>query len=709
MKITFRATMTTILLTLVLVTVVGLGTVSYLNARFTAEDLSNQILDQTSQRVDVQINSLLLTANAQGSLNRNLLESGQFDPDNKRAALVRYWVEVMKAQPRLTRLSYGRASDGAWIYVRRQPDGELAIGELLFNSTTKHHELRYYSADGYPGNPSSPLIRDDEDPRERSWYKDAKETGQQTWSETYSFFGTHGVADDPGTSCATPVKDGNGDLRGVLTSSFDLAELCAYLKDLQISRGGFAFVTEFRKDGKRRVIAYPDQSVLLRRSADGSTSELIPPDMLSDKRISTFLAQLPEDTHPNDLKGSKRISFDVEGRRYLGSYHCLTSKETPNWLICVVLPEEDVLARVDSSNVQALSVGLAVLLAAVFVSLMVSRRVAGPLARLAAETEAIGRLELQARPLVSSPVVEVARLAAAVEDTKTSLRSFRKYVPAELVRLLLSSSKEAELGGEKRRLTIYFCDLADFTSVSEKLPPEELVHHLADYFGAFSSDILNSSGTVDKYIGDAIMAFWGAPNPTADHAAAACVTALRNQAALQALRSQWEAQGRPALFARIGIHTGEVIVGNIGSEARLNYTVMGDAVNLASRLEGLNKYYGTHILISEDTYREAEKVILARPVDWVAVKGKEKAVLVYELVGLRVEASNALAELVRLSTEALASYRKRDWQGALKIFETILEAFPKDGPARHLAARCRAYQTTPPPASWDGSYRMEGK
>jgi adenylate cyclase len=273
----------------------------------------------------------------------------------------------------------------------------------------------------------------------------------------------------------------------------------------------------------------------------------------------------------------------------------------------------------------------------------------------------------------------------------------------------MSSGQEAALGGEKRRATIYFCDLADFTSVSEGLTPEELVQHLADYFGAFSDEILASGGTVDKYIGDAIMAFWGAPAPTDDHAAAACVTALRNQTALRSLRERWRAEGKPPLSARIGLHTGEVVVGNIGSAARLNYTVMGDAVNLASRLEGLNKHYGTEVLVSEQTYREAQAVVRARPVDWVAVKGKAEVVQVYELLGLVDEPLKDADELAALAVQALALYRGRNWEGAIRLFEQILHLRPGDGPARLLLTRCRAYRDRPPGEEWDGVHRMEGK
>ncbi len=712
MKLTLRFTLTAILLALTLFTVASLAYVSYRNARFTAADLSAQVLDQTSQRVDARVNSLLLTANAQGDLNRRLIETGQFDVRDFRK-LAPYWLDVMESHPRLTRLSAGLEDSGEWSYVRRRPDGRLAVGELRRNPANAKLELSDYWPADYPRRPFHfDADRTDEDPRRRSWYIAAREAGRQKWSETYVLFGTEGVADMPGVSCATPFHAPDGSLRGVLTSSFDLAELCGFLKDLRVGKGGYAFVVEFRADGTRRVIAHPDPGVLLRpvqQAGQEAVRELTPPEELPDRRVAAFMARLPAGLAPAQSEGTTHLTFDHDGVHYLGSYHCLTTPETPDWLVCVLMPEDDVLERVWRSNVQALWVGVAVLIAAVLVSLYVSRRVAGPLARLASETEAIGRLELHRRPVAHSPVLEVDRLAVAVEETKTNLRSFRKYVPAELVRLLMSSGQEAALGGEKRRATVYFCDLENFTSVSERMAPEELVQHLADYFGAVSEEILASGGTVDKYIGDAVMAFWGAPAPTPDHATAACVTALRNQAALRSLRERWRAEGKPPLSARIGLHTGEVLVGNIGSAARLNYTVMGDPVNLASRLEGLNKYYGTEVLVSEQTFREAQAVVRARPVDWVAVKGKAEAVQVYELLGLIDEPLSDADEIAGLSAQALALYRGRDWDGAIRLFEQVLLLRPGDGPAGLLLSRCRAHRDKPPAKEWDGVHRMEGK
>src|SRR5262249_16574495 len=276
------------------------------------------------------------------------------------------------------------------------------------------------------------------------WYVAAKTARQQTWSETYVFFGTEGFADVPGATCATPIYRADGSLVGVLGASFALSELCGYLQELRVGQNGYAFVVEFRADGSRQVIAHPNPEILLRAtrgSRKEGSRELVPLEELADRRVLAFLksCNLPADFHPSVLEGMERVEFRHDGVSYLGGYRCLSLKETPDWLICTVIPEAEVLERAHRSTRNTIFIGLAILLVAVLVSLHLSRRVARKMELLAQETEAIGRLEVEPLPIVHSLVREVDHLAVAVEQTKTSLRSFQKDVPAELVPLLLSS------------------------------------------------------------------------------------------------------------------------------------------------------------------------------------------------------------------------------------------------------------------------------
>jgi adenylate cyclase len=714
MKLTLRITLLTIMLTVVGFTITGLGVTSYWNARASADDLSRQILEQKLLRIDQQINALLLTATKQVALNRRLLESGLFS-SNDFARLAPYWLEQMNVHHRLTRLSLALDANGEWYHVRRSYHDALVVGELHRNLQTGKLELRNYWPGQYPQTPFfTDMNRDDEDPRRQPWYIEARQSGKPIWSETYLLFSSEGeeVPGEPGVTHAAPLYRKDGSLLGVLTASFDLDELAHFVEQLQVGRNGFAFLVEFRKDGTRRVIAYPNRSALFREIRHDGTFcgyELVPTEQLADERVQAFLKQLPPDLDPPELNGSVRIRFTQKGIPYLGAYACLSTRETPDWLICTVLPESDVFARVEHHNRISLFIGLCVLAAAVLVSLFVSAQVAGPLEKLAHETAAIGRLQMDPGPEVRSVVQEVDRLAKAILEMKRGLRSFQKYVPAELVRSLLVAGEEARLGGELRTVTIYFCDIADFTAISENLAPEQLVEQLGQYLGALSSQILEMGGTVDKYLGDGIMAFWGAPVWNPEHARAACTAAVRNRERSEQLQRGWKEQEKPLFSTRMGLHTGQVVVGNIGSEARLNYTVIGDAVNLASRLEGLNKLYGTQILISESTYLAARSAVLARPLDWVSVKGKTGAVLVYELLGLRREASPGAEEIVNRYGLALNHYRKQDWVQAIGLFERVLELRPADSVSQQMIARCRRYRDEPPGDDWDGVHRVADK
>ncbi|MEI6072037.1 MAG: adenylate/guanylate cyclase domain-containing protein [Verrucomicrobiae bacterium] len=261
-----------------------------------------------------------------------------------------------------------------------------------------------------------------------------------------------------------------------------------------------------------------------------------------------------------------------------------------------------------------------------------SRRISRPLLRLAAEMSRIQSFDLDHRPRIDSRVKEIAAMAEALVNMKNGLRSFRKYVPADLVAELMRLNKEAVLGAEKRTMTVMFSDIADFTALSEQMAPEILAGHLGVYFEGMTKIILRNCGTVDKYIGDAIMSFWGAPNPAPDHAAAACRTALQCRRFLESLEMESARKGEPVFRTRIGINSGEMIVGNMGYDERMNYTVIGDNVNLASRLEGLNKIYGTQILISEQTHSLVEGKFETRRIDDVTVKGRSQSVAVYELI-----------------------------------------------------------------------------
>lgn len=285
---------------------------------------------------------------------------------------------------------------------------------------------------------------------------------------------------------------------------------------------------------------------------------------------------------------------------------------------------------------------------------------------------------------------------------------FSQYISPKLVEELIKKPEMLKLGGEKKELTCLFSDIEGFTSISEKMKPEELVELLNEYLSAMSSIIIDHNGTIDKYIGDAIMAIFGAPVNSQNSAKDACFSAINYQKKLRQIRNEKNIE----LHARIGINTGEMIVGNmgcsIGEIKRFDYTVIGDEVNLASRLESINKYYGTYIIISENTYEKVKDIFLVRIIDYVKVKGKSKPVMIFELIEEMEIADEKTKDFVREFEEALDFYRNRQWDNSKEIFE-ILFIKAGDKASKVYLERIENYKKIPPPLDWDYSYTFTTK
>jgi len=335
---------------------------------------------------------------------------------------------------------------------------------------------------------------------------------------------------------------------------------------------------------------------------------------------------------------------------------------------------------------------------------MLYRGIRDPVHKLVLETERIKNFDLKDDVNINASLVELAKLIAAVADMKIGLRSFQKYVPQNLVRQLIETQQEARIGGKLKELTVFFSDVADFTAITEDLPPNELTRMLSEYFDVMTNVIAAHSGTVDKYIGDAVMAFWGAPTDIPDQALQACRAAIACQREITALSARWKAEGKYEFHTRIGLATGEVVVGNVGSEQRMNYSVIGDPVNLASRLEGLNKAYKTQIIISEETYQACAANIEARLIDFVIVKGKAEPVRIYELIGERGDISPRQKESIKLFNRAIAAYLAASFDEALSTLHELKSRDPGDTIVDLYIERCQTFKGAPAPPDWKGYY-----
>jgi adenylate cyclase len=294
--------------------------------------------------------------------------------------------------------------------------------------------------------------------------------------------------------------------------------------------------------------------------------------------------------------------------------------------------------------------------------------------------------------------------------TKRQITSlFGKYVPTELVDEMSKNPEQVvSMEGESRDMTILFSDVRGFTTISEGMDPKELSQLMNEFLTPLSHVVSMHHGKVDKYMGDCIMAFWGAPKPQPDHARNAILAGIEMQSTLQALQPHFKERGWPAIHVGVGINSGRVSVGNMGSEVRVAYTVMGDEVNLASRLEGITKQYGVGIIVGENT-RNLVTDLLYRELDHVRVKGKDKPVAIYEPIALLSEVGKELQDEVKLFHEARRLYRKQDWDQAELQLMNLQRMSPGTALYGKYTERIVFFRKNPPPADWDGVFDFQTK
>jgi adenylate cyclase len=284
-------------------------------------------------------------------------------------------------------------------------------------------------------------------------------------------------------------------------------------------------------------------------------------------------------------------------------------------------------------------------------------------------------------------------------------KAFGHYLSPQVINQIIADPSKLELGGQEKVLTAFFTDIKGFSSFSEKMGPNDLVELLNEYLSEMTDIIQKNEGTLDKYIGDAIVAFFGAPLHYEDHAVKACRSALESQRRLVEMREKWKEKNLPPLEVRIGVNTGMMLVGNMGSKQTFNYTMMGDEVNLASRLEGVNKQYGTAICISESTQKATNGEFETRELDLVRVVGRETPVRIYELMALKGELTPEQQEWRTTFLRALDLYRTQEWEKATTAFEEV-NRLHDDAAARYYIRRCRRFMDIPPGTDWDGVFTL---
>jgi adenylate cyclase len=417
-----------------------------------------------------------------------------------------------------------------------------------------------------------------------------------------------------------------------------------------------------------------------------------PPAVIAALR-SPMLAKLP-------LGGSVIERYEVARVPHLMSVASLLEERTQGWLVGIVVPESFYLEGLEASRRRVLAIAALLVVVSVLGGAIALRAVRNDLGGLVAEVTRLSGFDFARSARRPSTFHDVAEAAESLEQAKTALRALGKYAPLDLVRELYEARLEPMLGGRIQEVTLLFSDIAGFTSVSEGLSPDRLAVALGAYLEVVTSAIHATGGIIDKYTGDGVMAMWNAPRPLDRHAERACEAALACREATERLFASPPWQGLAPWATRFGIHRGEASVGHFGAPDRMSFTAMGDSVNLASRLESLNKQYGTSILVSGSVETEARDRFLFRRLDRVAVKGRREGVEIFELIDRRDERRAAVADraVVERYERALEAYQMRRFAEALEL----LRASDDDPPSRVLAARCEHFLSEPPASDWTG-------
>jgi adenylate cyclase len=675
-EISYRAILVVVIPLLVVITGALIARASYMSSRESTRSMTRALFAQAAAQTVERTRAHLMSAPPTVDFLARLLGAGA-SPPAQDDALLTTLLAALAANPGFTWVSYSDER-GSFTGAERLPDGALLVnrsrivdGKTVLDEhdvlADRTYRLRRHSDDYHY------------DPRTRPWYQQAVARQRRTWTDPYIFYGEN----IPGITCAAPVYDAHGVLRGVVTADFGLDSLSAFARTLRISPHAEVFVYTERG----AVVAHPTAPLVLREPAL----------RLADR------AEIADPVARAFFGAAGRGSFAIGDTDYLAAALPFSPDADLVWNVAIVAPEADFMGDLQRANRNNLAIAAAIVLLALAVAMTFARHVARPLMFLAREMDRVGRFELDGDDPESSVYAEISRMNRTLAAMRRGLTSFAAYVPRELVRAVLASGQRAELGGTTKCMTVFFSDLAGFTTLSESMRPDELVEMLGGYFEEMSRVISGHRGTIDKFIGDAIMAFWNAPADESEHAALACEAALDCQAKLAAMKRADPALG--GLSARIGVATGDVLVGNIGSPHRMNYTVMGDTANLASRLEGLGKRYGTAILVSEACYLAARGRVVMRAIDVVAVKGKRIGTRIYEPLCRRSDPEAAQAdELARASFAALDAYLARRFDEAAEGYRALLVMRPGDAAFSEMLARAVRFRAAPPPEEWDGSF-----
>jgi adenylate cyclase len=569
------------------------------------------------------------------------------------------------------------------------PKTRFAIQEIHHDAADKRTETWLF-LDAGRQQIGSLSNRAEYDPRQRPWYRDARANPDKIIRNVPYIFATTAQAG------FTLAKAFDGGAVGV---DITLDRLMAYVRSVRLNEAHrfLAF------DDERRLLAHSDPNQMFKSSSMGGSSSVTVAtvDDVSDPVMQEAIRTFDRDG-PFPL-----VRFYAAGADYLATVVRQVARDGGVFFVLYAAPLSDFMGTFADAAGRSIPPALLIFVLSLPAIAYLAHSISRPVMRLAGEADLIRSFKLDDPIGFDSRVREINGLIRSMSGMKSAIREVSKFVPKALVRDILQTEKVVAVGGETRNVSILFTDIQDFTAMAGATSAKNLMMNLSVYFEELASVILREQGTVDKFIGDAIFSFWNAPLPIARHEHVACRTTLKCRAAARRLNERWSTAGLVPWRTRFGLHVGEAVLGNVGSSDRIDYTAIGDTVNLASRIEGLNKFYGTEILASGQIAEICSEEFLFRRVDRIQPKGAENPFDIFELLGAaegseECRATVAMTQLVREWNAVYSAYASRDWMHAFDALEAFAREHPDDLLAGIYLDRVVGFLLEPPPDDWDG-------
>lgn len=699
---------------LVLVTSGSILGLNYYQGQQIVSSLSKEFVTESVREMRSELDHFFGSVEDQVLIAQEWASHGLLDSDNPED-LTRIFQPLLKKIPQISSMMVTRSNGTGYLLLKDANHSEKWMTRVVrVGDTESQIEFKYWNEAN--GQVRTETKTNDYDPRNRIWYKGAMNTqpttkGKQVyWTPPVIFYTTR----DPGITAGSHYSNAHGES---IVIAFDLLLLdISRLSAQKVSpsENGTVFVLhEDMNSSALSVVGLPkdpsyttfegmrkDLTVMTKAKVD-TPARLRQAEEFQVGPVSSAV----KTWEASGKDGEAVFPFEKDGLTWWAGFRPYQLGDNKFWL-CVAIPESDFLSTINTQRNRILIISILALIIALVLSVILSIRLGKPIEKLVLSSRQITALDLRSLPKVDSDIREISELAISQKELAGAMDSFVRYVPLEVVGELIQMKKVASIGGETQTLTILFTDIQGFTEISEKMLPQDLAEHMKEYFDLMLNELKTVGATVDKFVGDAIVAFWGAPLSDPNQVKNALNGVIACSRELEKKNREWEQSGRPMMRTRFGLTVGEVTVGNIGAEHRLSYTVLGDKVNLAARLEGINKLYGTEVMAPEELVLKAGDEYLWRRVDRVAVKGKTEGIDIYELLGTKGDVSSEKLQFAKDYETGLKLFQESEFEKSEIQLNKLKKNYPDDKSILRLLESIALFKENPPPESWDGTIRI---